>query len=56
MTNAADTGHIRRRASELAVRYPVRAALFEGYVRSQEAESRVLATEARCVLWLLRLS
>ena len=50
-----ETGWIRRRADELALRHPNLAGLFDGYVRAQEAESRVLATQVRCVLWLLRL-
>jgi SAM-dependent methyltransferase len=51
--NQADTARIRARADELAVRFPDRAGLFDGYVRAQEAESEDLDGPLVGVTWLL---
>ena len=49
-----DLGNIRRRAQELAQRHPDKKALFEGYVKSQQAEYQDLQDGFVPVLWLLK--
>lgn len=39
---------IRRRAEELAIRYPEHSAAFEAYVMEQKAENQLLTKEAHC--------
>lgn len=39
---------IRRRAKELAIRYPEHSAAFESYVTEQEEENQLLTKEAYC--------
>lgn len=51
---AGDLGNIRIRAEELARRHPGKKTLFEGYVRSQQAEYVDLQDGAVPVLWLLK--
>jgi ubiquinone/menaquinone biosynthesis C-methylase UbiE len=46
---------IETRALELTREYPDKAALFRGYLDSQEAESSVLENDLVCGTWLLRL-
>ncbi len=53
-TNTFTQEHITKRASELAARYPEKAGMFEGYVRSQQAECDELENEMTGVTWLLQ--
>lgn len=46
---------IEKRAFELIQRHPESAALFRGYLESQEAENSVLENDLVCGTWLLRL-
>lgn len=49
-----DLGNIRKRAEELTERHPDKRALFEGYVKSQQAEYQDLQDGFVPVLWLLK--
>lgn len=53
-TNAAQQAHIRQRARELQERYPDKAALFSGYVASQQAEVDELESDLVGITWLLK--
>lgn len=55
MTNERNNDHIRARADELIAQHPEKRELFEGYVRSQQAECDDLSDGLVGVTWLLRV-
>lgn len=50
--NASNTELIRRRALELAEKFPAHAAAFHAYVQKQEEESRMLSEDVQCACLL----
>ena len=52
--NRVDQAHIVTRANELKQKYPDKAAMFDGYIKSQEAECKELEKELTCMTWLLQ--
>lgn len=53
-TNSSDISFISKRASELALRYPGKKKMFDGYVQSQKAEISDLEENVLGVTWLLQ--
>lgn len=51
-----DTEMIRKRAEELVEKYPDKAEMFEGYVKSQEAECEDLEEAVVGTTWLLQVN
>ncbi|MDO7787148.1 hypothetical protein, partial [Desulforamulus aquiferis] len=53
--NRINQAHIVRRANELKILYPEQMNIFEGYIRSQQAECEELESEITGVTWLLQV-
>jgi SAM-dependent methyltransferase len=54
LVNRRNTDLIRQRASLLRARHPAYEQLIDEYVARQERETRLLGTDVRCAIWVLR--